>query len=115
MVSNCKSRECEFGVMGRAGKSTEITPNLQHAIWLIPMQLMLDVYSSFGLNHKAGQTQQQEAQGNQVSLAGCLGGIIVRAFTPDGWPAGVVQHRPGLCIAISEASSGVAAIFLVLE
>lgn len=102
-------RVLSHGLVARAWFSDS---DLQHAIRLLPPQLILNVRGSLCLNDKANQTDEEEYSCHHVLSAGCLFGIAVRAFTPNRRPPRMVQHGPAFCVTISKARSGPAMVVI---
>lgn len=78
------------------------------------MQFMLDVYSSFSLNDKTSQTQQQESSRNHILLASRLGSVVFRVSTLNGGPTRVVQHGPVFRV-MAKTGSRKAPVGVILE
>lgn len=70
------------------------TLDLQHAIRLVPMQIMLNIHGGFGLDGETNEAQQQECSGICIALPGRGGGGgIVIDFSEGGGTWG--QCRAG--------------------
>lgn len=80
--------------------------NLQHAVWLVPVQFMLNIHCGFGLNNKADQAQEQEPRCHDVFFPGQVFLFQVRRPAAKrrparvGWSRRLARQRVGECIRV---------------